>query len=598
MADDYRGKWQWLPKLTLNRKSISKRLHKAETATVRHAHKFIIKRWSNVREVQTMVMMWIIVMGLLILATGFQLMWFQKNYLTTTGAKDGTYAEAVLGPINTLNPILASTSAEQSASYLMFSSLLRYDKTGHLNNDLATSIKSDPSNTIYTVSIRPDAKWQDGVSLTATDIAFTVGLMKNPSVRSTISGWTNISVKVIDNFTVEFTLPTVYAAFEHVLTFPVLPEHLLGNVAPSNIRENNFSQNPIGSGIFKFRFIQKTAVNSDRKIVYMARNDQYYGSTAKLSKFQLNTYDTTDEIINALSSNEVNAAADLSPIDIKRVDSASYKKSVKPVQSGVYAILNTKSLLLNDIFIRRALQLATNTSDIRSGLPSDTPSLDLPFTSGQLTGDVPKAPQFNLDAAKALLDSDGWIIGDNNIRQKNGQQLKLAVVTTKDNEFESVLDKLSEQWLAAGILVETQVIDPNDSSQNFVQNTLQPRSFDVLLYRLNIGADPDVYAYWHSSQATAQGLNFSNYSNIISDDVLASARARVEPALRNAKYLTFAKQWLSDVPAIGLYQSTAQYVYRRNVSAVNSNDAMVSATDRYSDILNWSIGIRTVYKTP
>lgn len=598
MADDYRGKWQWLPKLALNRKSITKRLRKAETATVRHAHKFIIKRWSNVREVQTMVMMWVVVMGLLILATGFQLMWFQKSYLTTAGAKDGTYAEAVLGPVNTLNPLLASTSAEQSVSYLMFSSLLRYDKTGHLNNDLATSVKSDSTNTIYTVSIRSDAKWQDGVSLTAKDIAFTVGLMKNPSVRSTISGWTNVSVKVIDNLTIEFTLPTVYAAFEHVLTFPVLPEHILSNVAPGSIRENNFSQNPIGSGAFKFRFIQNTSTGTDHKIIYMARNDQYYGGLSKIAKLQLNTYDTADEIISALSSSEVNAAADLSPIDIKRVDPGSYTKSVEPVQSGVYAILNTKSPLLNDIYIRRALQLATNTPGIRSGLPSDTPALDLPFTNNQLTGDVPKAPQFDLASAKAMLDNDGWTVGNNNIRQKNGQQLKLSVVTIKDNEFESVLDKLSEQWLAAGILVETQVIDPNDSSQNFVQNILQPRNFDVLLYRLNIGADPDVYAYWHSSQATSQGLNFSNYSNIISDDVLASARVRVEPNLRNAKYLTFAKQWLSDVPAIGLYQSTVQYVYRRNVNAVDPNSVMISAVDRYSNVLNWTIGTRTVYKTP
>jgi peptide/nickel transport system substrate-binding protein len=147
-------------------------------------------------------------------------------------------------------------------------------------------------------------------------------------------------------------------------------------------------------------------------------------------------------------------------------------------------------------------------------------------------------------------------------------------------------------------MVETHVIDPSDTSQNFVQNILQPRNFDVLLYRLNIGADPDVYAYWHSSQAVSQGLNFSNYSNIISDDALASAHVRVEANLRNAKYITFAKQWLSDVPAIGLYQSTAQYVYRTNVNAVGRSDVLVSAVDRYDNVLDWSIGTRTVYKTP
>ena len=131
-----------------------------------------------------------------------------------------------------------------------------------------------------------------------------------------------------------------------------------------------------------------------------------------------------------------------------------------------------------------------------------------------------------------------------------------------------------------------------------VQNILQPRNFDVLLYQLNIGADPDVYAYWHSSQASMQGQNYSNYSNAISDDALNSARARTEPDLRNAKYITFAKQWLADVPAIGLYQSTTQYVVSRNAHSFDNSNILISPVDRYSDVLNWSVGNSNVYKTP
>ena len=168
----------------------------------------------------------------------------------------------------------------------------------------------------------------------------------------------------------------------------------------------------------------------------------------------------------------------------------------------------------------------------------------------------------------------------------------------KDSEFERVVEILSSQWRALGITIDVQVLDPTDVAQNVVQNILQPRNYDVLLYQLNIGADPDVYAYWHSSQAVPQGSNFSNYSNAISDDALSSARSRIEPALRNAKYITFAKQWLSDVPAIGIYQSTSQYVNSVKVNSFNSSNILISPIDRYSDILNWSAGSRGVYKTP
>lgn len=598
MTDDNRDKWHRLPKLSFNSRILTKRMRKAEGATVRHAHKFIIKRWSSVREVQQHVIVWILAMGLLIAATGLQLMWYQQSYRVTAPANDGTYAEAVLGPVDTLNPLFASTSAERSASYLMFSRLLRYDKTGHLGYDLATGIKVDKTKTVYTVSIRPDAKWHDGVKLTANDIAFTINLMKNPNVRTTITGWEDILVKAVDDTTIKFTLRATYAAFEHALTFPVIPEHVFKNITPSNIRENSFSQNPIGSGPFKLRLVQNVDTNSGRKVVYMTRNENYYGGTAKLARFQLHVYDTSDAIINALALNEVNAAADLSPADIDNIDSKRYITSSEPIQSGVYAIINTKSELLRDVKLRQVLQLATNTSAIRDKLPVETLALGLPLTNNQLTGNVPKAPKYNLVGAKKSLDDNGWKLDSHNIRKKNGKELKLSVVTMKNSEFESVLEVLTEQWRALGIKIETQIVDPTDVSQNVVQNILQPRNFDVLLYQLNIGADPDVYAYWHSSQVLPSGSNFSNYSNEISDDALSSARARVEPALRNAKYITFVKQWLTDVPAIGLYQSTTQYVYSRNVHSFGNSNILVSAIDRYSDVLDWSVGSRSVYKTP
>lgn len=598
MTDDNRDKWHRLPTINLDSRNISRRMRKVEGATVRHAHKFIIKRWSSVREVQRHVVTWVIVMGLLIAATGLQLMWYQQSYRTIAPRNDGTYAEAVLGPVDTLNPLFAKTSAEQSASYLMFSRLLHYDETGHLNYDLATDIKINSNNTIYTISIRPDVKWHDGTSLTANDIAFTIDLMKNPNVRASIAGWSDIAVKVIDNMTIELTLRSTYAAFEHALTFPILPKHVLGGIAASKIRENSFSQDPIGSGPFKFSFVQDVDTTSSRKVISMDRNTDYYGGTAKLSRFQLHVYDTSDAIIHALSLNEVNAATDLSPSDISHVDSKRYAVASRPIQSGTYAIINTKSELLKDVSIRRVLELATNTKSILDKLPAGSLPLDSPFTNGQLTGDVPKAPPYDLTGAKKLLDDNGWKLNSQNIREKDSKQLKLSVVTMKDSEFENVLETLAGQWRALGIVIDTRIVDPADVTQNVVQSILQPRNFDILLYQLNIGADPDVYAYWHSSQISSQGFNFSNYSNTISDDALTSARARVEPILRNAKYITFARQWLADVPAIGLYQSTTQYVSSINVHSFNNSNVLISPIDRYGDVLDWSVGSRSVYKTP
>jgi peptide/nickel transport system substrate-binding protein len=119
-----------------------------------------------------------------------------------------------------------------------------------------------------------------------------------------------------------------------------------------------------------------------------------------------------------------------------------------------------------------------------------------------------------------------------------------------------------------------------------------------LLYELFIGADPDVYAYWHSSQVGMSGYNFSNYINKTADAALASSRSRLEPELRNAKYKAFARQWLDDAPAIGLYQPVTEYIFNKHVRSIDPKTTLVSSQDRYANILYWSVGQESVYKTP
>ena len=123
---------------------------------------------------------------------------------------------------------------------------------------------------------------------------------------------------------------------------------------------------------------------------------------------------------------------------------------------------------------------------------------------------------------------------------------------------------------------------------------LQGRNFDILLYELAIGADPDVYAYWYSSSH----YNFSGYSNTLADTSLVSARSRLEPELRNAKYKQFVSQWYSDAPAIALYQPAIEYVSLREASSVKPGLSLVSNADRYADVIYWTVANDTVYKTP
>jgi len=572
-------------------------MKRVEGVTLKHARRFVFKRWNNFREVRRHIALWALSIGLIIGATGLQALWYQHSYRDVANATGGTYAEGVLGPINTLNPIFASSSAEESASALLFSRLLSYDETGKLNYDLAESMSTSDDQRTYTVKIRSDAKWQDGFYVRARDVVYTVNLLKNPSTRSTISGWSDVQATEVDDRTVQFTLPAVYAAFPHALNFlPILPEHILKDVEPSALRENNFSNHPIGSGPFTLRFIQDIDKQAGRRIIHLAANPQYYRGAPKLERFQLHVYDSSENIIRALNTSEVNAATDITVADTEGVSKERYSVEYNPVNNGVYALFNTAAGPLADQKVRQALQVGTDTAALRAAVSSSLPELHLPFIGTQVASGAPAAPMFDVTRAGQLLDEAGWVL-QGATRVKDGTPLSLTVVTTKNSDRERVLAKMSEQWRTLGITLTTRIVDPTDRAQNFVGEVLQPRSYDVLLYQLTIGGDPDVYAYWHSSQA-GTGLNFSNYKSSVADAALDSARTVNATQLRDAKYVTFARQWLNDVPAIGIYQATSQYVYSKNVHANIAEEILVTPVNRYANVLYWSTGERIVHRTP
>lgn len=124
---------------------------------------------------------------------------------------------------------------------------------------------------------------------------------------------------------------------------------------------------------------------------------------------------------------------------------------------------------------------------------------------------------------------------------------------------------------------------------------LQQRNYDVLLDELAIGGDPDVFAYWDSKAL----LNFSNYSNQIADDALASARTRSDFCTPLGQVPRFCEaKWLADAPAIGLYQPNYIYVHSKSTNAVQPDETIVSGAEHFANVRNWTAKQGYLYKTP
>ena len=105
--------------------------------------------------------------------------------------------------------------------------------------------------------------------------------------------------------------------------------------------------------------------------------------------------------------------------------------------------------------------------------------------------------------------------------------------------------------------------------------------------------DPDVFAFWHSSQAdsrSATRLNFSEYKSAVADKALEGGRTRSEEVARAAKYKPFLDAWQQDTPALALYQPRYLYVVRDTLYGLNPT-SMNSGADRFNNVENWMVRI-------
>ncbi len=577
-----------LEEIPIGKRSVHHHLRRIERLSLRHAHRFIVRRYDNFKVGRRKAIGWVLLIVALIGVAMWQANLSAQQYTALIPTKGGAYTEGVFGGLDTLNPIFASSPAELSASRLLFAQLLTYDTKGDLVGELAESWVSDAKGQVYTVKLRPGAQWHDNQPITADDIVYTFNLIKNADTRSPLySSWRNVAVERVDAATVTFTLPSPYAAFVNSLTVGILPQHALKDIAPNSLRTAKFNRAPlVTSGAFTFQDLRTLDTAGMHILLQMASNTSYVLGKTNIDSFYLHAYKDQADLATAFRTQEVASISDASSDQLNALQGVQYVQIDAPLYNGTYAFLKMDSPMLSDQRVRQALQYATDQSAIVKLLGGRVESLPGPLLPGQL-GFRPGVRQPKPDYAIAgqLLDKAGWPLGPNGKRMHNGEPLRFRMVSIVNGDLPAVTQELMNQWGRLGIDFDSQLVRAEDVQQNIIV----PRAYDVLIYQIAIGRDPDVFAYWHSSQATTLGFNVSNYKSTKVDEELVSARTTTNVSLRDAKYRAFVQQWLNDVPAVALYRPSLTYIQNGNVSTFPSQP-VISATDRYFDIRYWAAG--------
>ncbi len=563
-----------------------------QSSSTKHVDKYLKKRAKRLLGVRRFVTSWLLLVVLLIGATIGATIQLRGLAQTTAPADGGTYTAGALGSINNLNPMFSNDVIDDSAARLLFNGLLRYDTEGHLTTDLASKWSVDDTHKVYTVDLRKDVHWQDGQDFTADDVVYTIKTIQDPAARSTLySSWQGVTVSAPNKYSVQFSLPAPFAPFPSALTLPILPKHILGSVAPSDLRSASFNTSPIGTGPFIFQALRNDGHQQQLEFV---KNAAYYRGAPHLDRFVLHTYPDEANLLAALQHREITAAVDLKGAAIAKLsnDPDIHLGSI-PLNSGVFAFFKTTAPSLSDATVRSALVEAINRQAILSLFGSRYAPLKTPLLPSQLGYDARYQQVTDVAHAKALLDQAGWKMGDNGVRTKDGTALQLNLVTVNTSEYSTLANELQKQWAAVGVSIKIQLLTP----EQLQQNALTAHTYDILLYGISLGYDPDVYAYWHSSQARVSGLNLSEWKSTRADASLDVARTRLESVLRVARYQTFLDEWQKSAPAVALYQPQVSYAYYQNAHGFVSFPSN-SAADRLTNVEDWTVNTKLVQKTP
>jgi peptide/nickel transport system substrate-binding protein len=551
----------------------------------------LIRRFDRLMSVRRFVLLWTSLLLILIFSGIFQAKNLSPYYQSLQPVPGGLYTEGIIGSYTNANPLYATGAADTAISRLVFSGLFKYDADNKLVGDLANDYKLSPSQTRYTVHLKQGLKWQDDYPITAADVIFTYKTIQNIESQSPLySSWQGINVTKLDDYTVNFDLPNALSAFPYSLTNGIIPEHILRDIPAEQLRSAPFNTRPVGSGPFQWKFVEVTGnTPQDREQrISLAASKNYQDGRPKLDGFNLITFSDERAMIDSFKSKQISAMSGLENVPDELAADKDMHVYSTPLTTSVMAFFNNSHSPLDDASVRKALILGTNRGHLASLFDQPVRLTDSPLLKGQLGYDKTLVePAYNPDAANQALDQAGWTKGADGIRTKSGKPLAFVLSAQDTSNYSKAAQFLLQSWSKLGVKVQVSYFARDELQGSVIAN----HDYDVLLYGVSIGVDPDVFAYWDSTQAsiTSQGhLNLSEYKSAAADQAIEGGRTRSDPAIRAVKYKAFLTQWTKDLPAMPLYQPNFLYITRGQVFNYQRKSAN-SPADMYYDANIWMV---------
>jgi peptide/nickel transport system substrate-binding protein len=451
----------------------------------------------------------------------------------------------------TMNPMFAETVEDgQIYAQLLFDSLSYVDASLLPKPRLASGWTHSPDGLHWTVDLRRGIRWSDGAPFTSKDVVFSYRTFLDPKVGFLDFG----SVKYIKTITadgpyrVRFDLAYPSATFTlYALGEDILPEHILGKIAPDRQRFSSFGEHPVGTGPYVLKSWQH-----DSALVF--ERNPYSWRPAKIARIQDRIIFNDQSEMEALANGSADLLFDLSSNQFRQLQRIAPQIVMETFPSLYVDLdeLNTARPGLNDVAVRQAMMYGYDREAVIHGMYADLVELPTSIIPRALTHwwnpNVQRYP-YDPPKARAILDAAGWKPGPDGIRSKGNVKLSFELLLNQGSAL------LTDEMLTFIADMRQVGIDIRLRQLDFASITARAysKNYDILADSRGGIVDPDLTTLFSSEQIPPHGANTTYYHDALVDRDLKLGLTTLDDAKRRKIYDEIQAELTRTLPVLPQY---------------------------------------------
>ncbi len=389
-----------------------------------------------------------------------------------------------------------------------------------------------------------NAKWHDGQPVTANDWVYTAQLITNPKfdygLRSEFNTWAgtdetgleesekSVKVEAVDDYTLKITFKNVTPVEDwlilHNKYYYVLPEHLLGDIAPENIKTDEFWKAPVGSG--PCTFISELSGSE----LQLGSFEGYHLGTPKFGKLVLKVIAPTNTI-TSIAAGEMDGFFQAPSVDdamAAKDMGLNVEQSSAPTTVAVFLINNQN---VADKRVRQAMSYAIDKELL---IDQSLQGMGVPSTTCIIPGseyDCGLQWSRDVEKAKELLAEAGW---------DSSRKLSMVVTSARESMAAVIQQNLAE----AGITIEVQTVELATMFAG-----LQDGTYDLGI----CGSTAMGYPLWMSGYYDNKNATYCQISDTKYAEIQDAIAAEIDDTKRRELINEYQELLYDEMPLVMLY---------------------------------------------